>query len=91
MGDEVDVQVEFVSSCCNKTEAGVARSSQVDSNMLFVRNRSHINASRALLSRYYVQATHTRPIPATSTTPVEKILLDTIKVRRLLHFFELPV
>ena len=82
MEDEGDVQVEFVSSCCNKTEAGVARSSQVDSNMLFfARNRSHINAGRALLSRYYVQATHTRPIPAASTTPVEKILLDTIKVR----------
>jgi hypothetical protein len=60
-------------------------SSQVDSNMFLVRNRLHIhrirrNAGHALLSRHYVQPTHTRPAHAPSATPVEKILLDTIKV-----------
>jgi hypothetical protein len=45
--------------------------------MLFARNRLHTTlvkhrfAGRALLSRHYVQPSH---------TPVEKILLDTIKV-----------
>jgi hypothetical protein len=59
--------------------------------MLLVRNRLHTNlihrwhrnagAGRALPSRHYVQPTHTRP----AVTPVEKLLLDTIKVR-VSHF-----
>lgn len=39
--------------------------------------RCHRNAGRALPSRNYVQPTHSRPA---SVTPIEKILLDTIKV-----------
>ena len=78
--------------CCEfaviKLRPAFARPSQVDSNMFLARNRSHINAGRALLSRYYVHATHTRPVLTASTTPVEKILLDTIKVRDCSLFFE---
>ena len=54
--------------------------------MFLLRNRLHIHRCRAnashalLLSRHYVQPTHTRPALAASATPVEKILLDTIKV-----------
>jgi hypothetical protein len=73
-------------------EAGMdsepVRSSQT--NMFLVRNRLHTKlihrwhrnagVGRALSSRHYVQPTHTRPTLATSVTPVEKILLDTIKV-----------
>ena len=72
--------------CDFDSEAGtvVRRSSQT--NMNLVRNRLHTrpihpwhrNAGSALPSRHYVQPTHTRP--AASVTPVEKILLDTIKV-----------
>ena len=53
--------------------------------MFLFRNRLHTyrwhrNAGRSLPSRHYVQPTHTRPALAASVTPVEKILLDTIKV-----------
>jgi hypothetical protein len=58
-------------------------------NMFFFRNRLHtelirwhrnVGAGRAFSSRHYVQPAHTRPALAASVTPVEKILLDTIKV-----------
>ena len=55
--------------------------------MFLAQNRLHIrhliqhrNAGRALLSRHYVQLSHPGPALAASVTPVEKILLDTIKV-----------
>lgn len=51
--------------------------------MFLVRNRLHRwhrNAACAFPSRHYVQPTHTRPAQAAYVTPVEKILLDTIKV-----------
>ena len=57
--------------------------------MFLARNRLH--TIRTLLSRHYVLPSHTRPVRAASVTPVEKILLDTIKVRATLTFsiFEL--
>ncbi|KAN0113582.1 DUF185 domain containing protein [Russula decolorans] len=61
--------------------------------MFLVRNRLHTKlwhgnagAGRALPSRHYVQPTHTRPAPAASVTPVEKILLDTIKANGPVSF-----
>jgi hypothetical protein len=51
-------------------------------NMYLARNHLHTtlnNARRALLSRRYVQPTHAGPALAASVTPVEKILLNTIK------------
>ncbi|KAF8492639.1 DUF185-domain-containing protein [Russula emetica] len=64
--------------------------------MFFVRNRLHTKlihrwhrnagAGRALPSRHYVQPTHARPALAASVTPVEKILLDTIKANGPVSF-----
>jgi hypothetical protein len=52
--------------------------------MFLARNRLHtIRHGRTLLSRHYVLP---RPVPAASATPVEKILLDTIKVRATFDF-----
>jgi hypothetical protein len=68
-------------------------------NMFLVRNRLHTKlihrwhtnagVGRALPSRHYVQPTHTRPTLAASVTPVEKILLDTIKVHASQIFLSL--
>ncbi|KAH9970552.1 S-adenosyl-L-methionine-dependent methyltransferase [Lactifluus volemus] len=60
---------------------------------MLVRNRLHASLVRyrnkisySLLSRQYVQPSHTGPRLATSVTPVEKILLDSIKVNGPISF-----
>ncbi|KAI0280286.1 DUF185-domain-containing protein [Russula aff. rugulosa BPL654] len=45
-----------------------------------------LKCCRTLPSRHYVQPTHTRPALAASVTPVEKILLDTIKANGPVSF-----
>src|SRR5712671_6033562 len=47
---------------------------------LVVRTRLHTSLRYTLLPRLCVRSTHAGPTLAASVTPVEKILLDTIKV-----------
>ncbi|KAI0247657.1 DUF185-domain-containing protein [Lactifluus subvellereus] len=60
--------------------------------MLFARNRLHTafirhrNTCCALPSRHYVQPSHAGPALANSVTPIEKILLDTIKANGPISF-----
>jgi hypothetical protein len=60
-------------------------------NRLKLIHRWHRNAgaARVLPSRHYVQPTNTRPALPASVTPVEKILLDTIKVHASQIFLSL--
>lgn len=62
-----------------------------DRVMFVVRNRLRAQYRNALLARHYVQSAHTRPAPPPSVTPVEKILLGTIKVCTTFYMYvELP-